>query len=241
MTLADFRETGRLGCAQLLHDVRPEPARAAAARARQRQARRAPVRCADLPTSLHEVTALGELRERLRRAIAQRGVRDWRLNCATRYEGWNDVRPLAAARWWGGLARCIRRPVGHRARRRAFAWRGTSRATRLPGGRATVSVCAMLAQVRDAVPAVPLAERRRYGATRRTGYRRPTRCCTSGISSAGVGWARNAASGARSGAAVFLGDGVGVMVNEEDHLRLQALRSGFALEPALAAISTAGS
>jgi protein arginine kinase len=31
----------------------------------------------------------------------------------------------------------------------------------------------------------------------------------------------------RSGAAVFLGDGLGVMVNEEDHLRLQALRSGF--------------
>jgi protein arginine kinase len=33
----------------------------------------------------------------------------------------------------------------------------------------------------------------------------------------------------RSGAAVFLSDGLGVMVNEEDHLRLQALRSGFAL------------
>ena len=33
----------------------------------------------------------------------------------------------------------------------------------------------------------------------------------------------------RSGAAVFLGDGMGVMVNEEDHLRLQALRSGFDL------------
>jgi protein arginine kinase len=33
----------------------------------------------------------------------------------------------------------------------------------------------------------------------------------------------------RSGAAVFLGDGTGVMVNEEDHLRLQTLRSGFNL------------
>src|SRR5947199_9532173 len=40
----------------------------------------------------------------------------------------------------------------------------------------------------------------------------------------------------RSGAAVFLADGLGVMVNEEDHLRLQALRSGFALEEAFAAI-----
>jgi protein arginine kinase len=40
----------------------------------------------------------------------------------------------------------------------------------------------------------------------------------------------------RSGAAVFLSDGLGVMVNEEDHLRLQALRSGFALQEAFAAI-----
>ena len=40
----------------------------------------------------------------------------------------------------------------------------------------------------------------------------------------------------RSGAAVFLSDGLGVMVNEEDHLRLQALRSGFALQEAFATI-----
>src|SRR5688500_9642751 len=40
----------------------------------------------------------------------------------------------------------------------------------------------------------------------------------------------------RSGAAVFLADGLGVMVNEEDHLRLQALSSGFALQEAFAAL-----
>jgi len=40
----------------------------------------------------------------------------------------------------------------------------------------------------------------------------------------------------RTGAAVFLADGLGVMVNEEDHLRLQSLRSGFALQEAFAAI-----
>jgi protein arginine kinase len=40
----------------------------------------------------------------------------------------------------------------------------------------------------------------------------------------------------RSGAAVFLGDGIGVMVNEEDHLRLQTLRSGLDLVEAFAAI-----
>jgi protein arginine kinase len=40
----------------------------------------------------------------------------------------------------------------------------------------------------------------------------------------------------RMGAAVFLGDRLGVMVNEEDHLRLQALQSGFALQQAYDAI-----
>jgi len=41
----------------------------------------------------------------------------------------------------------------------------------------------------------------------------------------------------RSGAAVFLAEQVGMMVNEEDHLRLQALRSGFDLGPAFEAVS----
>ncbi len=40
----------------------------------------------------------------------------------------------------------------------------------------------------------------------------------------------------RSGAAVILSDQVGVMVNEEDHLRMQALRSGFELASAYAAV-----
>ena len=40
----------------------------------------------------------------------------------------------------------------------------------------------------------------------------------------------------RTGAAVFLGDRLGVMVNEEDHLRLQALQSGFALQAAYASL-----
>jgi protein arginine kinase len=42
----------------------------------------------------------------------------------------------------------------------------------------------------------------------------------------------------KTGAAVFLGDGLGVMVNEEDHLRLQALRSGFALQEAYASLES---
>ncbi len=42
--------------------------------------------------------------------------------------------------------------------------------------------------------------------------------------------------GVRTGAAVVLADGLGVMVNEEDHLRLQALHSGFALRETLASV-----
>ena len=40
----------------------------------------------------------------------------------------------------------------------------------------------------------------------------------------------------RSGAAVLLADRLGVMVNEEDHLRLQAMQSGLALHEAFSAI-----
>jgi len=41
----------------------------------------------------------------------------------------------------------------------------------------------------------------------------------------------------RTGAAVFLGEQVGVLVNEEDHLRLQAMRSGFDVPAAFAVAS----
>jgi protein arginine kinase len=40
----------------------------------------------------------------------------------------------------------------------------------------------------------------------------------------------------RTGAAVFLADRVGLLVNEEDHLRLQALRSGFSVTSAFEAV-----
>src|SRR5207244_5357357 len=40
----------------------------------------------------------------------------------------------------------------------------------------------------------------------------------------------------RSGAALLVGAAVGVMVNEEDHLRLHGMRSGFALEEAYAEV-----
>jgi protein arginine kinase len=40
----------------------------------------------------------------------------------------------------------------------------------------------------------------------------------------------------RGASAIMLGEGVGVMVNEEDHLRLQSLRSGFEVGEAMAAV-----
>lgn len=40
----------------------------------------------------------------------------------------------------------------------------------------------------------------------------------------------------RTGAALWLADSVSMMINEEDHLRLQALRSGFAIESAFTAV-----
>jgi protein arginine kinase len=42
--------------------------------------------------------------------------------------------------------------------------------------------------------------------------------------------------GVRSGAALYLCESAGVMINEEDHLRLQALRSGFSVGEALSAV-----
>jgi len=94
----------------------------------------------------------------------------------------------------------------------------------------------ILAQVRDAVPAVPslnggvmVRVDELDSDDRRLLHERHV------ISRELAGL--EASSGARGGAAVYVGDGVGVMINEEDHLRLQAVRSGFALEPALAAIS----
>jgi protein arginine kinase len=42
--------------------------------------------------------------------------------------------------------------------------------------------------------------------------------------------------GVRSGAALYLSESAGVMINEEDHLRLQALRSGFSVNEALSTV-----
>ena len=44
------------------------------------------------------------------------------------------------------------------------------------------------------------------------------------------------ATGARGGSAVYVGEGVSMMVNEEDHLRLQSVRSGLEVEAAMSAV-----
>jgi protein arginine kinase len=47
----------------------------------------------------------------------------------------------------------------------------------------------------------------------------------------------DSSTGVRGGAAVYVAEGASLMVNEEDHLRLQAVRSGLGIEGAMGAIS----
>jgi protein arginine kinase len=93
----------------------------------------------------------------------------------------------------------------------------------------------VLAQVRDAVTSVPaMRESVMYRLDELTPTSRALLHERHLVSKELAGL--NAQHPLRTGAAVFLADGLGLMVNEEDHLRLQSLRSGFALQEAYAAI-----
>lgn len=70
MSLADFRESGRLGCASC-YSTFDQSLRALLRRVHGNARHGGRRYEAPPPDLLHEVTALGELRERLRRAIAQ--------------------------------------------------------------------------------------------------------------------------------------------------------------------------
>jgi len=70
MSLADFRESGRLGCASC-YTTFDQSLRALLRRVHGNAKHAGRQYDAPPPDLLHEVTALGELRERLRRAIAQ--------------------------------------------------------------------------------------------------------------------------------------------------------------------------
>jgi len=70
MTLADFRESGRLGCASC-YTTFDQSLRALLRRVHGNARHAGRPYESPPPDLLHEVTALGELRERLRRAIAQ--------------------------------------------------------------------------------------------------------------------------------------------------------------------------
>ena len=70
MSLADFRESGRLGCASC-YTTFDQSLRALLRRVHGNVKHAGRQYDAPPPDLLHEVTALGELRERLRRAIAQ--------------------------------------------------------------------------------------------------------------------------------------------------------------------------
>ena len=70
MSLADFRESGRLGCASC-YTTFDQSLRALLRRVHGNAKHAGRQYDAPPPDLLHEVTALGELRERLRRVIAQ--------------------------------------------------------------------------------------------------------------------------------------------------------------------------
>jgi protein arginine kinase activator len=70
MSLGDFRESGRLGCASC-YTTFDQSLRALLRRVHGNAKHAGRQYDAPPPDLLHEVTALGELRERLRRAIAQ--------------------------------------------------------------------------------------------------------------------------------------------------------------------------
>ena len=61
-------------------------------------------------------------------------------------------------------------------------------------------------------------------------------CCTSGTWSARNWPVSTPTARVRSGATLLVQDRIGVMLNEEDHLRIQGLHSGFALEAAYAEV-----
>ena len=89
---------GPAGVRALLRDVRAEHARAAAAGARQLAAHRAAVSRRRCREALERAAVLGELRERLRRAIEQRAVRARGRAARPDPGDSNDARSLAAAR-----------------------------------------------------------------------------------------------------------------------------------------------
>ncbi len=93
----------------------------------------------------------------------------------------------------------------------------------------------MLAQVRDALPLVPslqggvlLTLERMPAVERRLLHERHL------VSKELAGLDPN--QQVRSGAAVILAESAGVLVNEEDHLRLQVLQSGFCIQDAFTAV-----
>ena len=227
-TMKDFRADGPAGLCALLHGVRVEPARAAAPGARQSAAHRPVVSRAAGRGRSRRPAVLGELRDQLRRAIEQEQFEARGRSCATGSGCWNDARPLAAAGRRRAVARCVgaacRRRAVHAgaagAQHRGYAFTGRAR----DGERLRV-----LAQVRDA-----LADAARHAArvllVRVDELGPPIgRCCIERhlVSKELAGL--EAQHPLRSGAAVYLSDGLSVMINEEDHLRMQSLRSGFEL------------
>ena len=216
--MKDFRATGRMGCARCYTTFEPSM------RELLRRVHGSPrhIGRAYRPPKdevLEKASVLGELRERLRRAIDAGAVRG-RGRAARPDPGAGMTLDLSLLPdgGVGGSTRRARTPTS--CCPRACAWRGTWRATRSPDGRATASGCACWSRC---------ARRCRWcqGSDRAA--------CWCGIDELGPGerallLERHLVSKElaglepqhplRTGAAVYLSDGLSVMVNEEDHLRL---------------------
>ena len=161
-------------------------------------------------------------------AVRARGI-----DCATRSRDSSDGRSLAACRMVARAGSTPRATTRTSCCPRVFAWHATSKATRSRDGPAMGSV---------------------FGSSRRCGRRCHTCLHLRTESAVRVDemaptdrlllHERHLVSkelagldvpqGVRSGAALYLSESAGVMINEEDHLRLQALRSGFSVGEALA-------
>ena len=131
LTMKDFRETGRMGCARCYTTFRVEHARAAAPGARRPAAHRARRIGAAEGRVLDRARSLGEL-ARSCAAPSSRSSSKPRRSCATASGCWNDARSLSAPGRRRELARRIGRARRHRAvhARAARAERGGLRVCR---------------------------------------------------------------------------------------------------------------
>ena len=184
----------------------------------------------------------GELREQLRaggrgRALRARG--GTARPARGRWRASND-RPRAGARWRGGLARRQRARKSHGALDPGPAGAQPGRTAVHRAATAIASGKRCCATVEAAAASTPTADDRRC-CSGWTGWSTADRQLLHERHLVSRNWPGSRPSaGPNRGRRCCSRTASGVMVNEEDHLRLQGLRSGFALEAAYDEVRPAG-